>query len=457
MRGLAAWGAVLAFLGAGLAAEPPGPVSGGHGKLPCAECHVEGAIKDCGACHAPAENPHPIRVSAWMPVPPGTPLDEEGRLLCRSCHRVHGGRPEVSYLREANVYCEDSRRAFCTGCHGRGMAGFNPHLGRSGEARCPFCHAAAPAGAEEARKNMRADVAKLCRFCHGVEVKDHVQDLDLSAPIPKGVPVGPGGSWTCATCHDPHGATTATRHLRPDFALRFGRMKGESPHLASYFACRACHTSSFAEEIRPPDFRLYFRGDRNQVCLSCHLLERGHHPTGIHLPKAFGERLASASPGLPLDARGRITCSTCHDTGCSTGRQQMNLRRFDRTTKRTELCWLCHDRAEFARNDPHVDDSSQCRWCHTATPVAGGNGKTALLTDATLVCLLCHEVGPHPSGADHLTIPPARLRPSESLPLGPRDEITCATCHEPHLQPIPLPRRLRTHQRSLCGLCHLPR
>lgn len=445
---------LLTLAGLVQAAEPPAPLLGRHSSLSCADCHGDEGVRDCVACHRAQANPHPVGVSAWMPIPDGTPLDAEGRLLCRSCHRLHGGRPEVSFLREAGAYCEGSRRAFCAGCHGRGMAGFNPHLGRSGEARCTVCHVQVPAGPKDGGKNVRGDVAKLCRFCHGVEVKDHVEDLDLSGAPPKGVPVGDGGGWTCATCHDPHGATTATHHLRPDFALRFGRMSEESPHVASYFACAACHTSSFEDEIKPPDFRLRYRGDRTRLCLACHLLDRGHHPTGTYLPPAFRERLASAAAYLPLDERGRITCVTCHDTGCAVVQQKISVRLFDPQARRSELCWACHERVEFARNDPHVDAPTGCRWCHSASPVTGGNGKRALLTDATLVCLLCHEVSAHPANANHLTVPSEKLKPAERLPLGSRGEITCATCHEPHLQQVPLPRRLRAQQQALCGLCH---
>jgi predicted CXXCH cytochrome family protein len=183
-------------------------------------------------------------------------------------------------------------------------------------------------------------------------------------------------------------------------------------------------------------------------------MERGHHPTGIQLPEPFRKRLEASPLKVPLDARRRIACTTCHDTGCASNHQVVTVRHYGGEPLKADLCWACHDRGEFAQNDPHSDDPTQCRWCHQLRPSPGREAKKTLLAAPTMVCLLCHEPRPHPGGADHLRVPTEKYRPAPGLPLGLRREVTCATCHEPHLQAVPLPKRLRVGQSRLCGQCH---
>ncbi len=429
-------------------ADPP-PPGGSHRDLACGDCHGSGGIADCVPCHAASANIHPVGVVPAIPVPGEFALGADGTLLCRTCHRLHGGVPETRYL----VGEGGDRAAFCVRCHGDALARTNPHLARAGTTRCAYCHASLPESPDSlGAVKARGDIVRLCDFCHGAVAKDHPRNIDQALSLPKGLPLTPDGGWTCVTCHDPHGTTATTHYVRLVFAKHFERGRQGNPHVDSYFACKACHTSSVASEIRAPDYRLRYKGDIGVLCVSCHLTERGHHPTGVRLPPPMAESVAAAGSDLPLDREGRITCYTCHDNGCTGGKPGMQVRYYDRTKLQSDLCWVCHRRDEFARQSPHVDDDARCGQCHESRPVRGVS--RGLVTVATMVCLRCHAVKLHPSGADHLRVPSPKIRVDESLPLGPGGAVTCATCHDPHGTPNPSSRRLRAGKAAICEQCH---
>ncbi len=85
-----------------------------------------------------------------------------------------------------------------------------------------------------------------------------------------------------------------------------------------------------------------------------------------------------------------------------------------------------------------------------------------LLTVAEMVCLHCHEVGPHPVLSDHLKAPSGPIVPDEDVPLDAAGEVTCTTCHYPHDTDESArvaageTRRLRLRYAKdvLCGKCH---
>ncbi|MHB8762890.1 MAG: cytochrome c3 family protein [Deferrisomatales bacterium] len=448
MRHRVAW--FLAAVWTATALAEPLPITGSHATLECVACHSGDAPKDCDGCHDPRSNIHPVGVAPNKALPPEFVLGPEGLLLCRSCHRLHGGDPASRYLAQEG----GDRAAFCVRCHGLEMARVNPHQARQGTTRCAYCHASTPEiQTGEARIKARADIVRLCDFCHGAVAKDHPRNIDPTISLPKGLPLGQDGKWTCVTCHNPHGTTSTTHYVRPEFAKHFERGRQDNPHVESYFACKACHRSAVAAEIKAPDYQLRYKGDLNVLCVSCHVTERGHHPTGLRLPEFMAADLAASQQPLPLDREGRITCYTCHDNGCSSGHQRMTERHYDRRTLRNDLCWSCHRKDEFSRINPHVEDPKLCAHCHESLPTVGG-GKTGLVTVPKMVCLRCHEVKPHPAGADHLREPSKKIKPDESLRLGPNGDVTCTTCHDPHGSPDPKPRRLRVTGTDICGLCH---
>lgn len=451
MRAAAVAGSLLLAWASLATGGEPAPLVGSHKDLGCADCHQGEELLDCDRCHdAAAVNIHPVGMRPSTPLPEEFRLGAGGELRCRSCHRLHGGLRERGYLNVAGLPPDAGRAAFCARCHGEKLSRADPHKARQGTARCAFCHASIPEGAGAA--TMRMDIVKLCDFCHDALAKDHPRNIDPTLDLPKGLPLAPGGSWTCVTCHNPHGTTTTTHYVRTEFARHFERGMEQNPHRDEYSACKGCHTTSISTEIRPPDYRLRYKGDVNVLCVSCHVTDRGHHPTGLPPPPFMLADMERSPNKIPLDRDGRITCLTCHDNHCASGSQHMGERFYDRVNLRNDLCWICHRRDEFSRVTPHVDDPKMCVRCHESAPIPGADA--GLMTIPKMVCLQCHEVKPHPANADHLRVPSERIHPDESLPVGRGGEVTCPTCHDPHGREDSLPRRLRVEASQICGSCH---
>ncbi|MBI5017753.1 MAG: cytochrome c3 family protein [Deltaproteobacteria bacterium] len=444
----------LCLAAAVCAAEDPPPVTGSHADLVCGDCHTGPNTADCDQCHEAKANIHPVAVAPSMALPEGFALGNDGKLLCRTCHRLHGGKKEALFVRGVGPEATTDRRAFCSACHGQRLARTSPHDATRGVNRCAFCHASVPDKATGVKGTARMDIVKLCDFCHNVVAKDHPRNIDPTLSLPKGLPLLPDGSWSCVTCHNPHGTTDTTHFIRSEFARHFERGRQETTHVDSYFACKGCHTTSLASEIRAPGFALRYRGDVNMLCISCHLTDKSHHPTGLAPPPAIRERMDASPLKVPLGPKGGITCYTCHDNNCASGHQRMTVRHYDRVSLRNDLCWICHDRQEFYKTNPHVEDPNLCVRCHESRPLSGEKVSAALVASPKMVCLQCHDVKPHPAGADHLRVPSAKIHPDEALPLGKGSEVTCTTCHEAHAGQNLNPKRLRVAGSELCGRCH---
>ncbi len=436
------------------AADPPAAAGGSHGAIPCATCHPPDGTVDCSRCHGPEHNPHPVGVALTTEAPAGLFLGPENQILCRTCHQIHGGDPERRYVVANGDACFPSRRRFCAACHPSGSAEIDPHDASAGGSRCHFCHGDPNYAEGLERGTVSVPVNRLCRFCHGTADDGHWENLGLISPLPEPLPLDGNGEQTCATCHQPHGTADTVFFLRRPLVRALGRSQESNPHVENYFACRACHATSFADQIAAPDYRLLYGGDRLALCLSCHVMTQAHHPVGVGLDEAMGRRLAASGIDAPLDAGGRIDCSTCHASNCAGDQRNMQVRAYDPVELRNDLCWGCHDRSAFADHNPHSSAPDQCRWCHEARPSPGGGGQHGLLADPTMVCLQCHRPEPHPAGTDHLVVPPARVQVGASLPVREDGKIVCVTCHLPHVRTQGLPQRLRENSRRLCSLCH---
>jgi predicted CXXCH cytochrome family protein len=438
--------------------QPSAPPTGSHAEISCGECHKGPFAADCDACHEPQKNnPHPVGVVASMKVPPELPLGEGGKILCRTCHRIHGGNRADSYLRNGED-CFALRRTFCYRCHAEGMAGTNPHVAKKGSSRCFFCHVSDPSESKKPADTVRRPVNITCRFCHGTSEVGHAILLGAT-PAMREINGNRSGikpaQPDCTTCHDPHGTAQTTHYLRPVFAETLVRVQDRNPHVPEFEACRSCHTTSFADEITAEDPKFLYGGNLIMLCLSCHTTERGHHPTGVRLTEAQALRVENSRLRLPLDRRGAITCATCHLSACASGSYAMEFRYYDRAGLNNDLCWACHAMEEFSEHDPHTDDPESCRWCHESRPIPGKRGQGGLLASPTMVCLQCHQVTPHPANKNHVdfAVPVAKVR----LPLGEGGKVTCVTCHEPHHSGEFPRERLRSRSRNLCVSCHSSR
>lgn len=230
---------------------------------------------------------------------------------------------------------------------------------------------------------------------------------------------------------------------------------GDFPHWDEQ-ACSTCHG-----EGTPTAIENY---DDAAMCGECHDKSGTvscRHPSNL----AVGD---APSVSLPDDYRGAIrggqlVCTTCHDplVQCQGDELAPYLNpRFLRGgpfRQADEACLLCHDSDDYPKLNPHAQlsageiDRRVCGFCHEPTSdsevtVAGG-----FRMGASLQCLGCHAVSPHPmsmipgSGIDswnHLVVPSesttrqmgaTRERTGARLPVEQgTGKITCATCHDPH-------------------------
>ena len=213
-----------------------------------------------------------------------------------------------------------------------------------------------------------------------------------------------------------------------------GGRNGPAASGHSDIACTNCH---FARKVRPGNAdRL--TGDQDRLCGQCHKgVVEASHPIGF-VPAR------SLPPGYPLNERGEMSCSTCHDVH-ETARGRLRSAERGRA-----FCMRCHPADFFAamadsggsldlsghlsadaRPGGPVDAySMQCMACHadsalvaetrTAslgfTPAMGGGGKN------------------HPIGSDYDRLSASRdYRPRAALParmLLPEGRVSCLSCHE---------------------------
>lgn len=241
--------------------------------------------------------------------------------------------------------------------------------------------------------------------------------------------------------------------------------------------CTECHrvaapradTATFAPNVDPSIY-----------CLNCHRYTVNHHPVDVVPGSAVNE-------SFPL-YRGKITCITCHDIHGGPKRNLTpGLLRGGPYADRRGVCFKCHTFKKYANVNPHIMmtegggfESSNgrviCLTCHDLEPDPTLDRANMVLfkADIGFLCLRCHPIMRH---ADYfrkhfLKVPSPEMRTymerpeiqeKYSLPLVPRERITCSTCHNPHQQGViaygpsaagaDSLHRLRDD--NICAGCHL--
>jgi len=432
---------------------PRGNPSGSHGEMQCSSCHPDEPARmeplDCDECHSNEMIIHPTGMKPGRELPDLFPLSASGELLCRSCHFIHGGKRELSYLRVSDTFMTEERSDFCAKCHGIDLKMRNPHSGALGDDRCRLCHTKF-----RIRDRQITTPNHVCNFCHGKKALGHPQNVYFFEKNKDDLPFGDGlppSTWSCSVCHDPHGSMTTTHLLRKNIAIFIERKRAEDPHLPLNSSCRYCHRLENAAEIRfAENHALRYGGDVGFMCMACHLQDRGHHPMGIRLDIENIGRLENP-PRLTTD--NRIDCYTCHDNGCDAERYTIELRAESPDVSRADLCWSCHNKDSYIRKTPHVDEKRYCLYCHENPPLEGNDILSSVHDVPDQVCINCHEVKPHPLGP-HMVMPSRRVVIPEEFPLGEDGSIICPTCHSPHYKENQPEKRLRIAGDALCYACH---
>ena len=259
------------------------------------------------------------------------------------------------------------------------------------------------------------------------------------------------------------------------------RLNNTNPHFTGQY-CEECHARI---PEKGGDTHLLFGGNFNKLC-SCHDYGPGKyiHPIGV---KPSEEKKTKMPADFPLE-EGVVSCTTCHDIylQCQSSKFIPANKKFLRGgpySKRTDICFRCHDNNKYKKLNPHNQLSAsgeilekQCLYCHIEKP----DEKTAtyatitLIGDIKMVCQRCHNIEhKHPAGADHFKKPTGkmlkRMKVTEIiygtiLPLDFDERVTCITCHNPHEKGvIPMEREGATgageayKQRfatQICKACH---
>ena len=218
--------------------------------------------------------------------------------------------------------------------------------------------------------------------------------------------------------------------------------------------------------------------DLSSKCLECDKYRENHHPIGI-VPSH------PANYPFPL-YDGKIMCLTCHIEGNAGG--SVNLLRGGPYVDQRVFCFKCHAEEEYAKIDPHimldgrgnvlsVNGRPVCLFCHSVkpNPATDRTGDVLFRADVAFLCWRCHPsmVNPTFFKAHFLVTPSMEMRKvmkeqeqrlKVTIPLVPRDRITCSTCHNPHQKGVILygpsasgadsPHKLRLPASEICIACH---
>ncbi len=188
--------------------------------------------------------------------------------------------------------------------------------------------------------------------------------------------------------------------------------------------------------------------------------ERCHPDTNFHLEGVEPEEVEV--PPVMVLQEGRMTCVTCHDEPACDGlaRDANGVDHFrDGPYPSTlDLCFRCHERDAYRQTDPHRElrtaegqrNDALCVFCHQGVPESEADERVEILrVDPVELCKGCHAHQIHVGIPSHLVLAPKEMiervqaynagQPYD-IPLGPRGEITCSSCHDPHpgLEPLPV-------------------
>ncbi len=248
------------------------------------------------------------------------------------------------------------------------------------------------------------------------------------------------------------------------------------------FVLVSCNRQALREPAPPsvmkPSLQAAEAGaDPSSKCLNCHDYRENHHPIDIALadPEAYP---------FPL-YNNKIECLTCHDndhTGSS------RFLRGGPYPDHREICFKCHSRDTYAEIDPHsmtdgngkiltVNSRPVCLVCHAVepNPAKDRTGDVRFRADIAFLCWRCHATMANALFFEkHFLVKPSLPmikfieRKSQemnvTIPLVPRERITCSTCHNPHQKGVisyepstkgaGAPDRLRLPSPEICLVCH---
>jgi predicted CXXCH cytochrome family protein len=429
----------------------------------CITCHpsMRPAMWDADATHNHPQNPpihKPAQLQAIKDL--GTQLGTDNRLVCMSCHKMHGGHDGKALLAET---LHDS--AMCIRCHEekKPLAGSGHDLRKSAPAEvngrgqtindsgyCGACHTFH--SLTRRVTTTAADPQGFCITCHseGKVAATHLGKMFHPVDLPKdqllgvSLPLANSGTdprksvMACLTCHDPHD----TKH--PHFL----RVDNEQ-------LCSSCHAPISESLAKPHDFtgKADLRNAVNQSpdqagrCGFCHSVHQatgpfmmvatnsrittmddtcaqGHrtdgiahkqpvakfnHPSGVKVYVKEQNRAADLTVPLftaefHVAATGSVACASCHDVHSGKKRSPGLLR----ASTPTQLCVQCHAGQAKMAAGPH--DSTTVK---ASFPSEAAKSKD--------LCMACHRA--------HGNEPAQQLWTVAPTPAVAASDGACVACH----------------------------
>ena len=441
----------------------------------CLSCH-DGAVRDSRdkICNDPGHRVG-VRPSARVSIPETFPLDEQGGLLCVTCHTPHALTKQDDRLVEFFLRAPNNNSSFCKQCHITKLGGTT-----RGNHPVDISAPTHPTRLIEAGGRIGTERPNqiICETCHIPHGGVNSTFLVLSAQDPR------TGSVLCEVCH------TKMPGLASDAALnRFSHpLDLTSGALAAMpkkwqgggtvvlgsggeLVCRTCHvTHGAADSV----YLLTERNQKDSLCVQCHKNQRGIADSS-HYRKVIspGERTIKGQEVSTLGP-----CSPCHLVHQGADELMWARRVKKPAAQPGEMCVSCHSPDGMAgtvvpapfSHPMHIKVSFpgssaslplfdglgenrqgeiRCSTCHDfhnplplvpSTLHAGEKRSTYLRLSAdgaSTVCVQCHPAQGLVRGTDHdLAMTAPDFVASLERPFPPGD--TCSCCHRAHIsKPLP--------------------
>ena len=441
----------------------------------CLSCH-DGSVRDSRdrICNDPGHRVG-VKPSSGIRIPETFPLDEQGGLLCVTCHTPHALTKQDDRLVEFFLRAPNTNSSLCKQCHitkGGGKAQGNHPVdisapsnpapiieagGRMGTERpyqiiCETCHI--PHGGVN-NKFLVLSVedprtrSVLCEVCHTAKPGlaadaslnrfSHPMDLtaDSRVSIPKkwkgggAVVLGSGGELVCRTCHIPHGAADK------DYLLA-ERNQQDSLCVQCHAAQRGIADASHYRKIISQDER-NIKGQAASAlgpCSPCHLVHQGTDELmwARRVPKP------SAPPGE--------ICKSCHSPE-GEAKEVVPAPYSHPMNSAASIPGTSLVLPLFAGPGKNRDGEIRCSTCHdfhNPLPLKSGTmndpekrgAYLRLSADgASAICMECHPAQGLVKGTDHdLSVTAPDFIAGLERPPAPSD--TCGCCHRAHItEPLP--------------------
>lgn len=417
----------------------------------------------CLACHSgydagPEKGSHSVMKEMKKGFPESLshvglrPDTTQKRIICNSCHKVHGTERED--LIPASAALSD----FCGECHK------DANVKKAGEGT-PMAHKMGTDLVEiKPSEALKKGGAKFennrlgCLSCHKVH-KGKSQSILV---------MDNADSDLCLQCHKDMKGISETPHDLKITGKDLRTVKDKTA--AEVGTCGICHGShGWAQKLAPG------KPLATEVCEGCHGQGRkvtkidNKGPYSHTVGKNLGSLAKDLKTGLPLFAEDlskgdKVYCATCHNPhrAAEKVKDERGLIRtkFLRAESKTDLCTTCHINQKYVKGTGHdaalfekkyenikgqkTADAGLCGTCHLVHegPKPIGFAVPALVKSypaeigrnpENLYCLSCHEEGR--VGGKKLTgliSHPLGGKPGEAEGKKKEAEVTCISCHNAH-------------------------